>query len=304
MPALRLHIALYFFVLSLNTVGLAQENTSAIGELTLLQKEFSTLANTVLTAPSNEERKQASKKLQQALTEVFDLPEAFVYPFDSLTQVSRLFSSNGEVRLFSWTIPEIDGNAYHYAGVLCRRHPKTKEVTTYVLQDSSAKMVNVTTSQLTPDNWYGALYYDIITVKHKKNVYYTLLGWKGNNTVTTKKVIDVIQFTDGGPVFGAPVFEDNQQRQKKLRQVYEFSAEVSMSIHYESDKKVIVLDHLFPSQPSLEGYFEFYGPDLSFDAYALTKGKWEFIEDYDPGIRPPEEAPSLKKENTLYRSGN
>ena len=43
----------------------------------------------------------------------------------------------------------------------------------------------------------------------------------------------------------------------------------------------IIYDHLSPTSPQLEGMYDFYVPDGSYDAFKWEKGKWVYIKDFD-----------------------
>jgi len=44
---------------------------------------------------------------------------------------------------------------------------------------------------------------------------------------------------------------------------------------------LIVFEHLSPRAPQLEGMWEQYVPDGSYDALELKDGFWHFLPDYD-----------------------
>ena len=44
---------------------------------------------------------------------------------------------------------------------------------------------------------------------------------------------------------------------------------------------MIVFDHLSPRSDSQKGQFQYYGPDMSFDAFVFEKGKWTYKKDVD-----------------------
>ena len=47
------------------------------------------------------------------------------------------------------------------------------------------------------------------------------------------------------------------------------------------DKDMIVFDHLSPSREDLEGQYQFYGPDFSYDGLRWKDCGWVLIEDLD-----------------------
>ena len=65
--------------------------------------------------------------------------------------------------------------------------------------------------------------------------------------------------------------------------MFEYATEVAMSLKYNEERKQIIYSHLAPNSidPTLEGQFQYYGPDGSFDALTLKKGKWYQETDID-----------------------
>ena len=43
--------------------------------------------------------------------------------------------------------------------------------------------------KLQNNQWIGALYYQLVTIKEKRN-YYVLFGWDGNNDRSNKKIAE------------------------------------------------------------------------------------------------------------------
>jgi hypothetical protein len=81
----------------------------------------------------------------------------------------------------------------------------------------------------------------------------------------------------GVPHFGADIF--NFQKRYPKRVIFEYSATCSMSLKYSSKKDSIVFGHLAPIEPQLEGQFQYYCSDLSFDGFGFKKGKWNYGAD-------------------------
>jgi hypothetical protein len=201
------------------------------------------------------------------------------YPFDSLKEIGIISSPDNLVRIVNWNLPLRDGT-HQYFGYIQAFSTKLKKWQLFKLNDCSSTIKNSENYTSDHQKWFGMLYYKIIPVKHKKKKYYTLLAWDGNDKLTSKKIIDVLTFNaDGTPHFGADVFKLEKKTVKRV--VFEYSAQAVMSLKYNEDKKLIVFDHLAPSQSKLEGQFQYYGPDFSFDALNFSKGKWIYIPDID-----------------------
>jgi hypothetical protein len=52
-----------------------------------------------------------------------------------------------------------------------------------------------------------------------------------------------------------------------------------MSLNYDDARNRIIFDHLSPESQSMEGFREFYVPDMSYDALKFANNKWVLEED-------------------------
>jgi hypothetical protein len=136
--------------------------------------------------------------------------------------------------------------------------------------------------------------------------FYTLIGWDGNDKLTTRKFIDALYFkSDGSPVFGKDIFRFSRKNPKRL--MFEYSSEVSMSLKYVERKNQIVYSHLAAREEGgvLDGQFQYYGPDGSFDALELRKDKWVTVEDIDArnekSKHDNEAKPDPKKQKPIFK---
>ncbi len=204
----------------------------------------------------------------------------------SVVPLTRVDAPDGTFRLFTWNLPRPDGS-HRYHGLLL--HRGARETVVQELSDATERIPSPEVPELSVDRWYGALYYAVVPVKKGGRTLYTLLGWKGHDRSETRKVIEVLHFKGGRPRFGAPVF--GKGRLKAMRRVFGFSFQSTMTLRYDTDLEAIVMDHLSPTRPDLQGQWAFYGPDMTHDAYFWHRGEWWLGEQVDlraprGGIRP------------------
>ena len=129
-----------------------------------------------------------------------------------MEHISILQPKDKKFKLITWFVPYINGT-FEYFGIIQKCNKRGKKCELYFLKDKLELSQNNHNSNLTLNNWYGCLYYDIISIKIKKDTYYTLLGWDGNNETTTKKIIDVLRVDKNQkPNLGADIFNNNKQR--------------------------------------------------------------------------------------------
>lgn len=237
---------------------------------------------TITNDTLEQNRVAANYKLIKTLVNSLKQSNSYAYPFDSLANlVSVIKSDDNKFRIFSWFVMSDDGT-FRFYGALQMNNPKKLEL--YPFTDSFARMETPEDSTLNPKKWFGAVYYKIIPInaQNKQVPYYTLLGWKGSNRQSTKKVIDVLWFDEGKPIFGLPVFEGSKKEDKvKNRVVFSYTSEVSLLLNYVKEKGMIVFDHLAPPNDKVKNMPGLWGPDLSYDAYKLKNGKWILHENVD-----------------------
>ncbi len=181
--------------------------------------------------------------------------------------------------IVSWPILYSD-NTFRYFGFVRYYEPDFGRFSVERLIDKSGKTVNPERQILNPENWYGAFYYKIIYKKYKRRKIYVLLGWDGNNDLTNRKIIDVFYLNaDNEPTFGKEIFEYEDGMKDRL--IFEYREGIAMNLSYDKKKDLIIWDHLSPSKPELKGHYEYYGPDLTFDALKFEEGIWKYIPDID-----------------------
>jgi len=209
-------------------------------------------------------------------------PEYFSNELKGLKRISCLFSDDKMVKVCTWNLPLPNASNNFYGAVMVKTDAGIK---VSMLHDHSDQIRSPERSSLSAKKWYGAIYYDIISTKDsRKRPYYVLLGYKPNNEMTKKKVIETMQVLANGQVrFGHSVFQKDRYVLKRL--VFEYTAASNMLLRYDEDEKRIVMDHLAPSSPLYQDNFRFYGPDFSYDAYVYEKGKWVLFKNVD--VRNP-----------------
>lgn len=253
-------------------------------QLLSLQDSLKELSFKMVNDSIEPERYNASYSFIKTLVKALKTPYSFKFPFDSLKSISIQTSPDKRFRIFSWHVMNANGS-YRYYGTVQMNKPDGK-LEMFPLVDYSSSFKNPADSVTSNDKWYGAQYYRIISVLNNVNTpYYVLLGWKGNTVQSTKKVIEVIYFKDGKPIFGMPVFDGDKENPTRKRVIFEYSRKASMVLNYDPNVG-IVFDHLAPPNEKLKGRFELYGPDFSYDVYKIANGRWRLTEDVELKNQP------------------
>jgi len=223
-------------------------------------------------------RMQAAMKLEQTFIAWFSDPVRFATNLDSLPYLGQLRSDDGKLLLVCWNLV-LEDESLRYHCLVFFKDKKKAEVRAVALEDNDTEWDKLTRKALSPSDWYGALYYRIITHRHKKRTYYTLLGWDGNDNLTNRKVVDVLNIEGTKVTIGGPMFV--HEKRPAYRLVYEYANDATMALNWSEKEHMIVMDHLAPDDSRMKGQYQFYGPDFSYDGLRFQKGKWVLQEDLE-----------------------
>ena len=204
--------------------------------------------------------------------------QSFDDPFTELPNIGKIYSDDRLVRIYTWSFP-LEDKTFQYGGFV--QYKKKNVVTTTRLSASVPYLPDIS-KQVSPTNWYGALYYKIFKVKKKREVYYIALGWSGNNAATDFKTIEPMIFDKNGRLshFGKAVFKQ-KGKHPMLRYTMEYNSEGKAALDYQPESKKIIFDHLSPIEPSYQGIRCYYGPDFTYDAFVWQKNEWIYTENID-----------------------
>ncbi len=248
----------------------------SFSQIDLKQKEFELvlLLDSIRKVKSEEEKFLLSDAIALELELVLADENSMQYPFDSLKLISKITAPDNSWRMFNWHIDD-DKKQHRYWAIIQYKHQNKYRVVS--LMDAAEDLKSPESKTLKAPQWYGAHYYHVFMPE--KNKYY-LLGYNGKSNIISQKIIEVLSFDNkGNIIFGDDVFITEKGSPKRV--VFEYSREVSMSVKYHDKHKTIVFDHLSPREPHLVNLKQFYGPDLSYDAFQYKKGKWELLQNVD-----------------------
>jgi len=274
-------IFLFLFICFSPSVFAAEDSL-----LVNLEVKLVGLLDNLRAAQSDNEKEIANAAFKESMQLALKQKEAFIYPFSNLKSVGFIDSPDKLLRIVNWNV-EQDDNTHKYYCFLMRYDERKKEVIISELIDNSSFMPAPQKEDvLEADQWYGALYYKIIPIEKGSKTLYTILGWDGATSASNFKLIDVLYFTGSQAKLGSPIFKMKGSTDKRV--FFEHSEKTTMSLRYEEQYNRIIFDHLSPESPGLEGFYSFYVPDLSLDAFILEGNKWIFKEDVI-GINDPED---------------
>jgi len=237
---------------------------------------LSELLDTLRAAKTEEAKLKANEAFDKLMDFTLGEPSIFDIDFSQLKSVGVVDSPDNLVRIITWNVEYAD-DQQQYNGYIVSREAIGKEAKVTKLNYVRDVYNPKPTEVVTQDQWYGALYYQIIPYNKGSKDSYILLGWNGGGLNSNIKLIDVLSFTSSGVKFGQAIFKTKEQTYKRF--FLEHSAKSVVSLRYEPQYERIIFDHLSPENPSMVGFYDYYVPDFSYDAFTFEKAKLTFVED-------------------------
>ncbi|MBD3635849.1 MAG: hypothetical protein HUJ25_00795 [Crocinitomicaceae bacterium] len=272
---MRILLAILLFVPSLLFAEDGEIDTFLVHKEKVIGEALSKLRG----AEDDGTRELYNIELQSELEQILEDPRVLDYPFESWTTMSTITSPDGEFRIFNWNIEDENLNHSHYC-YLVRRTRSNKPNYVYKFKENTVELPPRPTNTLTPDMWYGALYYKIIPVPRGNKTFYTVLGFSGEDRMTNQKLIDVFYFKGRTLRMGYPMFQEAKDSKRLVRRVFfQYSQRAMISLNMNEKLGGIVFDHLVPEQENLKGMYDFYIPDMTYDAYKWDGKIWRYEED-------------------------
>ena len=263
-------------------------------ELKLLsQKEDSLLTYSaqIIQGINADNRFNADSSFTRVLVRALKTKNSFHYPFDSLQTISILYAPDSAFRIFTWQLV-INENVIRQHGAI---QMKTGDgsLKLFRLIDKSDVTTNIADTIANNDGWIGAIYYKIILKKSGNQNYYTLLGFDENNIRSSRKIIEVLTFINGEPVFGGSYFSGEKAdgfSKWQSRYIMEYKKEAGPRLNYDKDLDMIVVEHLVSESNQPKKKWTLIG-DGDYEGFVWRGNKWMHVEKVFNVVTPDGQAP-------------
>ncbi len=250
---------------------------ASIEQLRLYEDTLAVLSYAVVNDSAEERRFASCRVLVQALVRALKVDNSFKYPFSRLSTMSIISPPDSSFRIFSWQL-FVNDSTYRYYGAI---QMNSRELVLHPLIDRSFEFDEPPLfDELNPDNWYGALYYNLRQFNTPEGKAYLLFGFDAYTFFEKRKLIEVLHFTsEGKPVFGAEVFDrgPNANISGEKRIFQEYSSETRCKLNWDEQYSMILFDHLIPMNSPF-GRGVTMVTDGSYDGFKYEKGRWVFVD--------------------------
>lgn len=267
-------LLVFFILLGFNTAVFSQSEIEALQQG---EDSLKVLAKKIITGTSATVRFNADSSFTKAFVRSLKIKNSFHYSFDSLETISKLYAPDSSFRIFTWQMV-VNENLVRQHGAI-QMNTKDGSLKLFPLIDKSDVTVNITDTIGDNKGWIGAVYYKIIETKNNNQVFYTLLGYDENNIRSNRKIIEVLSFVNGEPVFGGRYFSFDKDTKKNNinRYVMEYKKDGGPRLTYDEDLKMIVFEHL-ESETNEPNKKWTYVPDGDYEAFKWQNGKWIHVD--------------------------
>jgi hypothetical protein len=242
--------------------------------LRLKEDTLGILAMMMNTDTMKEVRFATTQRMIPTLVRALQIRNSYFYKFERLKTVSIQYAPDSTFRIFTWQL-FVNNDEYRYYGAI---QMKGSTLKLFPLVDRSFKITDPQQAVLSKENWYGSIYYNIKMIDSPEGKRYLLFGYDAYSFFRRRKIIDVLTFKNGEPVFGAPIFPVTVSSPQPVKRfVLEYSADASVKLNYDAALGMIVFDHLIPmSGQHNEGPTNV--PDGSYEAFKIQKDKLVYLD--------------------------
>lgn len=272
---LSFFLPLIIFNTSLGAQSLTQPSFK---QLKQREDSLKSLSLSIIQGRTSEDRFVADSQFTRMFVRALKVPYSIQYPFDSLITISKLAPPDSSFRIYTWHMV-INDNVVRQHGAIQMR-TKDGSLKLFPLIDKSDLMVKPGDTIASNRDWFGAVYYKIIQKEAFGRKYYTLLGYDENSVKSNKKVVEVLSFYDGEPIFGGSYFsfKTNSLTQNfGKRFIMEYKKNAGPRLTYDADLDMIIFEHMISEtgEPSKKWT---YVPDGDYEGLKWANGKWVYVE--------------------------
>lgn len=242
------------------------------------EDSLKSIALQIIQGRNAEDRFKADSLFTKMFVRALKTKGSFNYPFDSLITISKLTSPDKLFKIFTWQLV-VNDNVVRQHGAI-QMNTSDGSLQLFPLIDKTGAIINVSDTIANNFGWVGAVYYKIIQKKAFGKDYYTLLGYDENNLSSDRKIIEVLTFNDGKPIFGGGYFSfpDNSINKRGFaRYIMEYKKNASPRLTYDPDLDMIIYEHMISETGEPNKKYTYVG-DGDYEGLKWTDGKWVHIQ--------------------------
>lgn len=268
------------FLCAFTRVQAQNFTTAELKDLRLRQDSLKKLAYKIINNESAAVRFRSDSLFTRTIVRALLRKNSFQFPFDSLVNISRLYSQDSAFRIFTWQV--VKDESYCRQKGFIQLKTKDGSLKLFPLRDVSEFTVAPVDTIANHLGWIGAVYYRILIKEYEGKKFYTLFGYDENNARTTRKWMDVLSFDDNGsPVFGLQnafsYAKDSIPKPSVNRFLLEYKKDGRARVQYDEEMDMIVYDHLVSESNEPQKKYTLI-PDGDYEGFQWKNGQWVHID--------------------------
>ncbi len=258
----------------------------ASSKLLSAQYDMSFYCDVMANAFEGKNRVVAGNEFHKMFSEELKKEGGYFKKFDELKWVSFKSDEANTFRIITWQVKN-ERNINQSYGFI-----QTNKGVLYELKDNVAGFDKTLEYEaMDANNWYGCLYYNIKEVNTESGKAYLLFGYDGLDDKNRAKIIDVLTFDKGSPVFGVELFKigEGARPDLKFRILLDYSALANVNCNYNEGMEMIVHDFVINRIGVAEDGGPAKIPDGTYVGYKWDGKYWKYIEQLAHQISNPED---------------
>jgi len=255
----------------------------------------------LILAKNAGDRLVADSLFTRVLVRALKNPHSFRYPFDSVQAISHLHAPDSSFRIFTWQLVINDNVVRQHGAIQMRTADGSLKL--FPLIDKSDVTIGIADTTGNHMGWIGAVYYKIIQNKRGAQNVYTLLGYDECSIRSDRKIMEILTFVNGEPMFGGNFINlktDMLSSRSPFcsRYIMEYKKDAGPRLTYDPELKMVVAEHLVSEQGDPVKRWTMVG-DGDYEGFRWENGAWTYISKIYNYVTPlgQEPVPNPLKDN-------
>lgn len=290
---MKLFPLLTLFILTSSTVCAQRISRQDMALLQKKEDSLKTLSLKIIQGINPSDRFNADSSFTKVFVRALKTKNSFYYPFDSVYTVSKLYAPDSSFRIYTWQMVISDNVIRQHGAIQMKTSDGSLKL--FPLIDKSDITNNMSDTIANNFGWMGAVYYNrIIETKSQGKSFYTLFGYDENNIRSNKKIIEILSFNNGEPIFGSRKFSIPGGFGYKgtiARFIMEFKKDASPRLTYDADLNMIVFEHLISESNQPNKKWTLIG-DGDYEGFKWMDGRWVYVNKIFNEVTPEGKAPA------------
>ena len=259
---------------------------STRSQLISIEKKMQRVSERMIFDTSQEIRQKSVYEYIKLLKEALKVEGSYYFNFDSIQYMSRVAPEDSSFRILTFQLTLNNRTVRHY-GCIQLNKKGSRIIPLLDYSDTFALVPQITLSN---KNWFGAVYYKILTKKVKNKNIYFLFGYDQNDVFSSRKLVEPM-WIEGDTIarFGMPIFEKTTKVKDLLtdevktknemlyRYKIEFASQASVMLRYDEEKKMIMHDHVTSKNPKHDDLAFTKIPEGSYEGLKWEKEHWIWV---------------------------